>query len=149
MIPGILYSPVVEERSSNSFSSRLLFPISSVFVFLSCWNVDLTDNSLLKCACIQNRHKMIEVYNKQSLKAIQQHVSSLNVQLTKHRLVSVSPGLCENRVVLSFAFWYCQCATVLKKSHLHFGTFNNKQVWALEGTAVQLSVSKSVLCLPW
>ncbi|KAM6981964.1 synaptonemal complex protein 2 [Tautogolabrus adspersus] len=33
----------------------------------------------------QNRHKMVEVYNKQSLKTVQQHVSSLNTQVTKFR----------------------------------------------------------------
>ncbi|XP_035513508.1 synaptonemal complex protein 2-like [Morone saxatilis] len=33
----------------------------------------------------QNRCKMMEVYNKQSLKSVQQHVSSLNMQVTKHR----------------------------------------------------------------
>ncbi|XP_034446239.1 synaptonemal complex protein 2 isoform X5 [Hippoglossus hippoglossus] len=33
----------------------------------------------------QNRYKMVEVYNKQSLKTVQQHVSSFNMQVTKHR----------------------------------------------------------------
>ncbi|KAM9350340.1 LOW QUALITY PROTEIN: synaptonemal complex protein 2 [Symphorus nematophorus] len=33
----------------------------------------------------QNRHKMMEVYNKQSLKTVQQHVSSFNMQVTKYR----------------------------------------------------------------
>ncbi|XP_047187101.1 synaptonemal complex protein 2-like isoform X2 [Scophthalmus maximus] len=33
----------------------------------------------------QNRYKMMEVYNKQSLKTVQQHVSSLNMQVTKYR----------------------------------------------------------------
>ncbi|XP_070767245.1 synaptonemal complex protein 2 [Enoplosus armatus] len=33
----------------------------------------------------QNRFKMMEVYNKQSLKTVQQHVSSLNMQMTKYR----------------------------------------------------------------
>ncbi|XP_037540184.1 synaptonemal complex protein 2 [Nematolebias whitei] len=33
----------------------------------------------------QNHCKMMEIYNKQSLKTVQQHVSSINVQLTKHR----------------------------------------------------------------
>ncbi|XP_029132895.2 synaptonemal complex protein 2, partial [Labrus bergylta] len=33
----------------------------------------------------QNRHEMVEVYNKQSLKTVQQHVSSLNMQVTKFR----------------------------------------------------------------
>ncbi|KAM7404534.1 hypothetical protein PAMP_011876 [Pampus punctatissimus] len=33
----------------------------------------------------QNRSKMMEVYNKQSLKTVQQHVSSLNMQVTKYR----------------------------------------------------------------
>ncbi|XP_060930612.1 synaptonemal complex protein 2 [Limanda limanda] len=33
----------------------------------------------------QNRCKMVEVYNKQSLKTVQQHVSSFNIQVTKHR----------------------------------------------------------------
>ncbi|XP_040915914.1 synaptonemal complex protein 2-like [Toxotes jaculatrix] len=32
----------------------------------------------------QNRYRMIEVYNKQSLKTVQQHVSSLSVQVTKY-----------------------------------------------------------------
>ncbi|KAI3356815.1 hypothetical protein L3Q82_003476 [Scortum barcoo] len=33
----------------------------------------------------QNRCNMMEVYNKQSLRTVQQHVSSLNVQVTKYR----------------------------------------------------------------
>ncbi|XP_070825464.1 synaptonemal complex protein 2 [Chaetodon trifascialis] len=33
----------------------------------------------------QNRQKMMEVYNKHSLKTVQQHVSSLNMQVTKYR----------------------------------------------------------------
>ncbi|XP_024862049.1 synaptonemal complex protein 2 isoform X1 [Kryptolebias marmoratus] len=33
----------------------------------------------------QNRCKMMEIYNKQSLKTVHQHVSSINVQLTKYR----------------------------------------------------------------
>ncbi|XP_071331947.1 synaptonemal complex protein 2 isoform X2 [Trachinotus anak] len=33
----------------------------------------------------QNRYKTMEVYNKQSLKTVQQHVSNLNVQVTKYR----------------------------------------------------------------
>ncbi|XP_026222650.1 synaptonemal complex protein 2 isoform X2 [Anabas testudineus] len=33
----------------------------------------------------QDRFKMVEVYNKQSLKTVQQHVSSLNIQVTKYR----------------------------------------------------------------
>ncbi|KAL6119851.1 sycp2l [Pungitius sinensis] len=33
----------------------------------------------------QSRNNMVEVYNKQSLKTIQQHVSSLNMQVTKYR----------------------------------------------------------------
>uniref|UniRef100_A0A4W6C0X2 Synaptonemal complex protein 2 n=1 Tax=Lates calcarifer TaxID=8187 RepID=A0A4W6C0X2_LATCA len=33
----------------------------------------------------QNHHKMMELYNKQSLKAVQQHVSSFNMQVTKYR----------------------------------------------------------------
>lgn len=134
-----------------SLLHRLLSPVSSVFIVLSGWNVDLTETSLLNVLFIQSRHKMIEVYNKQSLKTIQQHVSSLNVQLTKHRSVTVVCRLFVNRVGLSFAFWYCSVCdcSEQKKSHLHFGTLNNKQVCVLERTAVQLSVSKSVLCLPW
>ncbi|XP_029361274.1 synaptonemal complex protein 2 [Echeneis naucrates] len=34
---------------------------------------------------LQNRQKMMEVYSKQSLKTVQQHVSSLNMQVSKHR----------------------------------------------------------------
>ncbi|XP_073325885.1 synaptonemal complex protein 2 [Pagrus major] len=33
----------------------------------------------------ENRYQMMEVYNKQSLKTVQQHVSSLNMQVTKYR----------------------------------------------------------------
>ncbi|XP_023283356.1 synaptonemal complex protein 2 [Seriola lalandi dorsalis] len=33
----------------------------------------------------QNRYKTMEFYNKQSLKTVQQHVSSLNMQVTKYR----------------------------------------------------------------
>ncbi|XP_054465353.1 synaptonemal complex protein 2 [Anoplopoma fimbria] len=33
----------------------------------------------------QSRHNMVEVYNKQSLKTVQQHVSSLNTQVAKYR----------------------------------------------------------------
>ncbi|XP_029292237.1 synaptonemal complex protein 2 isoform X3 [Cottoperca gobio] len=33
----------------------------------------------------KNRHNMVEVYNKQSLKTVQQHVSSLNIEVTKYR----------------------------------------------------------------
>ncbi|KAJ4934026.1 hypothetical protein JOQ06_006833, partial [Pogonophryne albipinna] len=33
----------------------------------------------------KNRHNMVEIYNKQTLKTVQQHVSSLNTQVTKHR----------------------------------------------------------------
>ncbi|XP_069382156.1 synaptonemal complex protein 2 [Paralichthys olivaceus] len=33
----------------------------------------------------QNRYKMVEVYNKQSLKTVQQHVSSFHMQVTKQR----------------------------------------------------------------
>ncbi|XP_033942241.1 synaptonemal complex protein 2 isoform X2 [Pseudochaenichthys georgianus] len=33
----------------------------------------------------KNRHNMVEMYNKQTLKTVQQHVSSLNTQVTKHR----------------------------------------------------------------
>ncbi|XP_038579496.1 synaptonemal complex protein 2 isoform X5 [Micropterus salmoides] len=33
----------------------------------------------------QNRYKMMEVYNKQSLKTVQQHVTSLNMQVSKYR----------------------------------------------------------------
>ncbi|XP_041802431.1 synaptonemal complex protein 2 [Chelmon rostratus] len=33
----------------------------------------------------QNHQRMMEVYNKHSLKTVQQHVSSLNIQVTKHR----------------------------------------------------------------
>ncbi|XP_047465945.1 synaptonemal complex protein 2 isoform X2 [Mugil cephalus] len=33
----------------------------------------------------QNRCKMMEIYNKQSMKAVQQHISSINTQVTKHR----------------------------------------------------------------
>ncbi|XP_063745820.1 synaptonemal complex protein 2 [Eleginops maclovinus] len=33
----------------------------------------------------KNRHNMVEVYNTQTLKTVQQHVSSLNRQVTKHR----------------------------------------------------------------
>ncbi|XP_036958544.1 synaptonemal complex protein 2 isoform X4 [Acanthopagrus latus] len=33
----------------------------------------------------ENRYRMMEVYNKQSLKAVQQHVSLLNMQVTKYR----------------------------------------------------------------
>ncbi|XP_074537165.1 synaptonemal complex protein 2 [Halichoeres trimaculatus] len=33
----------------------------------------------------ESRQKMVEVYNKQSLKTVQQHISSLNNQMTKHR----------------------------------------------------------------
>lgn len=37
----------------------------------------------------QSRCRMMEVYNKQSLKAVQQHVSLLNMQVTKYRSVSM------------------------------------------------------------
>lgn len=145
MTQAILYSP--------SLLDRLLSRVSSVFIVLSRWNVDLTETSLLNVFFffIQNRHKTIEVYNKQSLKTIQQHVSSLNVQLTKHRSVSMSPGLFVNRAGSSFAFWYCsvcECSEQ-KKSHLHFVTLNNKHECVLERTAIQLSVNKPVSCLPW
>ncbi|XP_075898427.1 synaptonemal complex protein 2 isoform X2 [Nelusetta ayraudi] len=40
-----------------------------------------------------NRCKMVEVYNKQSLKTMQQHVSTLNTELTKYRTQSLEKVL--------------------------------------------------------
>lgn len=39
---------------------------------------------------VQKRYSMMELYNKQSLKTVQQHVSSINMQITKCRSVSLS-----------------------------------------------------------
>ncbi|KAG7227057.1 hypothetical protein INR49_022404 [Caranx melampygus] len=39
---------------------------------------------------IQNRYQMMEDHNKQSLMAVQQHVSSLNIQVTKYRTQRLS-----------------------------------------------------------
>lgn len=50
-------------------------------------NDGLTEPLAIKCVSIQNRYNMMEVYNKQSLKTVQQHVSSLNMQVTKYRSV--------------------------------------------------------------
>lgn len=66
--------------------------LSAIFLINLChWNVKLWPcwtTVCVKCACIQNHHKMMELYNKQSLKAVQQHVSSFNMQVTKYRSVS-------------------------------------------------------------
>lgn len=40
---------------------------------------------IIKCICVQKHYSMMDLYNKQSLKTIQQHVTSINTQITKCR----------------------------------------------------------------
>lgn len=43
---------------------------------------------IIVLSCPQTRCKIVEVYNKQSLITVQQHISTINSQVTKHRFVT-------------------------------------------------------------
>ncbi|XP_041654666.1 synaptonemal complex protein 2 [Cheilinus undulatus] len=75
----------------------------------------------------QSRQKMVEVYSKQSMKTVQQHVSSLNMQVTKHRnekLEQVQTVLLEEIQRLE------QNETVLKNMEKDLTIFWKKQITA-------------------
>lgn len=60
----------------------------------------------IKCICIQSRHNMVEVYNKQSLKTVQQHVSTLNTHVTKYRSVAVVCSYCcKANISIHQSYW--------------------------------------------
>lgn len=67
------------------YNVRFLSPFSFSFMMASQWLLMNHDVVLIH---LQNRCKMMEVYNKQSLKTMQQHVSTLNTELTKYRSVA-------------------------------------------------------------
>nr|XP_020471326.1 synaptonemal complex protein 2 isoform X3 [Monopterus albus] len=83
-------------------------------------------NSALKQK-FQIRHKMMEVYNKQSLKTIQQHVSSLNKSVTKYRTQRLEHI---QKVLLEEIHKLEQNGTVLKNMEKDLTTYWKEQVVA-------------------
>ncbi|XP_068996668.1 synaptonemal complex protein 2 [Embiotoca jacksoni] len=75
----------------------------------------------------QNRSKIIEVYNKQSLKTMQQHVSSINVQVTKNRTEMIEKV---KEVLLEEIHKLEQGDTVLKSMEKDFTIHWKKQTIA-------------------
>lgn len=45
---------------------------------------------------LQNRNKVLEVYTEQSLETMQQHISTLNTELTKYRSVATLASTLSN-----------------------------------------------------
>ncbi|KAK7878619.1 hypothetical protein WMY93_030455 [Mugilogobius chulae] len=52
----------------------------------------------------KGRFKMVEVYNKQSLKTVQQHISAVSSEVAKHRFVTVNISYLFSVTLLSFRF---------------------------------------------
>ncbi|XP_053173914.1 synaptonemal complex protein 2 [Scomber japonicus] len=75
----------------------------------------------------QSRSKMMEVYNKQSLKTVQQHVSSLNTQVTKYRTQRLAQV---QKVLLEEIHKLEQDDTVLKNMEKDLTMYWKKQVVA-------------------
>ncbi|KAF7658588.1 hypothetical protein LDENG_00010860 [Lucifuga dentata] len=75
----------------------------------------------------QSRYRMMEAYNKQSLKAIQQHVSSLNVEVSKYRTQSLEQV---QRVLLEEIHNLEQDNTILKSMEKDLTMYWKKQTTA-------------------
>ncbi|XP_037627907.1 synaptonemal complex protein 2 isoform X6 [Sebastes umbrosus] len=72
----------------------------------------------------QNRYSMVEVFSKQSLKTAQQHVSSFNTQVTKHRTQKLEQV---RKVLLEEIHQLEQDDTVLKNMEKDLTTYWKKQ----------------------
>ncbi|XP_049921300.1 synaptonemal complex protein 2-like [Epinephelus moara] len=75
----------------------------------------------------QSRHNMVEVYNKQSLKTVQQHVSSFNMQVTKYRTQKLGQV---QKVLLEEIRKLEQGDTVLKNMEKDLSMYWKKQIVA-------------------
>ncbi|XP_070695015.1 synaptonemal complex protein 2 [Pempheris klunzingeri] len=75
----------------------------------------------------QNRYKMMEAYNKQSLKTVQQHVSSLDIKMTKYRTQSLKQV---EEVLLEEIHKLEQDDTVLKSMEKDLTMYWKKQTMA-------------------
>ncbi|XP_042347777.1 synaptonemal complex protein 2-like [Plectropomus leopardus] len=90
----------------------------------------------------QNRHNMVEVYNKQSLKTVQQHVSSLNIQVTKNRTQRLEEV---QNVLLKEIRKLEQNDTVLKNMEKDLAIYWQKQVVAFHSYKEQETIRNETL----
>ncbi|KAK2897784.1 hypothetical protein Q8A73_014164 [Channa argus] len=75
----------------------------------------------------QNRNKMMEIYNKQSLKTVQQHISSLSMHVTKNRAKTLEQI---KKVLLEELHKLEQDDTVLKNMEKDLSIYCKKQTMA-------------------